>query len=99
MFFYCWMYGRFGEQPKTTPLQPGIYAVRNLFKEVLDASIKYTPAQSEPVCVEDFRQFAEPFEEALRCCLDRLFDPTVPFTQASSPKGCLYCLFKSLCGR
>ena len=99
VFFYCWMYGRFGEQPKTTPLQPGIYAVRNLFKEVLDASIKYTPAQSEPVRVEDFRQFAEPFEEALRCCLDRLFDPTVPFTQASSPKGCLYCLFKSLCGR
>lgn len=29
----------------------------------------------------------------------RIFDPSEPFTQASKDKECLYCTFKSLCGR
>ena len=99
VFFYSWMYARLAEQPETTPLQPGIYAVRNLFKETFDAAIGYKPDKGKPVRVADFRRFSVPFEEALRHCLDRLFDPAIPFTQATHTDGCAYCLFKALCGR
>lgn len=100
VFFYCWMYERWADRPETTPLQPGIYAVRNLFKEAFDTSISYKPdKQSQPEQVGDFCRFSSSFEEALRLCLDRLFDPTIPFTQAAHTEGCSYCLFKTLCGR
>lgn len=99
VFFYSWMYGRLAEQPETTPLQPGIYAVRHLFKDTFDAAIGYKPDKGKPVRVADFRRFSVPFEEALRHCLDRLFDPAIPFTQATHTDGCAYCLFKALCGR
>ena len=99
VFFYSWMYARLAEQPETTPLQPGIYAVRNLFKETFDAAIGYKPDKGKPGRVADFRRFSVPFEEALRHCLDRLFDPAIPFTQATHTDGCAYCLFKALCGR
>ena len=99
VFFYCWMYERLAEQPETTPLQPGIYAVRNLFGNAFDASIGYKPDRGKSERVADFRRFSVSFEEALRHCLDQLFDPAIPFTQTTSTKGCDYCLFKALCGR
>ena len=98
VFFYCWMYAQWAGQSATTPLQPGIYAVRDLFKDAFDASIYYKPSKKESLRVGDFSQFSDSFEESLRHCLDQLFDPAIPFTQ-STPKGCSYCSFKSLCGR
>ena len=98
MFFYCWMYAQWAGQSVNTPLQPGIYAVRDLFKDAFDASIYYKPSKKESLRVGDFSQFSDSFEEALRHCLDQLFDPAIPFTQ-STAKGCSHCSFKSLCGR
>ena len=100
VFFYCWMYERLAERPETTPLQPGIYGVRNLFKDTFDAAISYKAGEQEKAeRVTDFRRFSASFEELLRHCLDQLFDPSIPFEQTAHTKGCTYCLFKTLCGR
>ena len=98
VFFYGWLYAQWAGQSTIPPLQPGIYTVRNLFKEAFDASIYYKPSVKESLRVVDFSRFSASFEEALRHCLDQLFDPAIPFTQGR-PAGCSYCSFKALCGR
>lgn len=69
----------------TEATEPSAYdPVLFLSKEPLHA---LTPEQ-----LADYRQ-------GLDRVVEEIFDPAIPFRQTAEPKNCLYCDFKSLCGR
>ncbi|MDR0995417.1 MAG: PD-(D/E)XK nuclease family protein, partial [Tannerella sp.] len=99
VFLYCWLYSRQPTEGRGQGLHPGIYYLRTLFNETFDSEIYCCPARGQRQAVDDFALYAEEYEAALRQCLDAIFSPEQPFTQASAGKGCSWCPFKSLCGR
>ena len=100
VFLYCWMYARLPENAGKA-LAPGIYYVRTLFADPFDPAVyrRLERGKSAKAKVDDFSVYAESFEEALRHCLDEMFDPSIPFTQTTNGKACAYCMFKSICGK
>lgn len=96
VFMYAWMYmGEAGAKP----LVPGIYYMRTLFSEDFDSRIymKHGPGKKEALA--DYALLHEQFEQALRSCLDEVFDARKPFTQTVTGAACAYCQFKSICGK
>jgi len=49
--------------------------------------------------VNDYRDFAEEFEQGLRELLEEIIDPLIPFDQTEDKKKCTFCAYKELCGR
>ena len=113
VFLYAWMYSHLagkkpdGIQPSIyfvrslfqEPIQPSIYFVRSLFQEPFDPAVYHSFGRGQKEKVIDVTSELEAFEEALRACLDRIFDPEEPFRQADDTRGCDYCDFRSICGR
>ena len=77
-------------------IQPTLYYVRDFFSNDFDPVI-YHGKEKEPV--SDFSVYRDEFENCLRSCLDRMFDPDIPFTQAVNTKICTYCPFSIVCGK
>jgi hypothetical protein len=94
-FMYSMLY-----QQKTgaTQIEPGIVAVRSLFKDDFSAQIFCKPDRNRDA-VTDFSVYRNDFGNALTCCLEEMFDPRVPFTQTSNPDICKYCPFTIVCKR
>lgn len=96
VFMYAWMYaGEVGD----TPLVPGIYYMRALFTDSFDSRVYIKQGPGKKEALGDYARFHESFENALRTCLDELFDKEVPFTQTATGVACTYCQFKNLCGK
>lgn len=98
VFMYAWMYGRTPEG-EGKRISPGIYYMRTLFSNAFDPAVYRKEGRAKSELVDDFREYAEDFEEGLRDCLSEIFDPAVPFRQTSIVKSCAWCQFKSICGR
>lgn len=98
VFMYCWMYAHLTEN-KGKMIQPGIYYVRSLFSDPFDPSVYHRIERGKSEKVGDFSGYAQAFEEGLRCCLDEIFNPEIPFTQTPTGKACSYCPFKGICGK
>jgi hypothetical protein len=95
VFMYAWMHG--ADTPDTsTPLQPVVYYVRELFSPAFDPVI-YIGKEKNPVT--DFIPHRDEFENHLRTCLDRLFHPAIPFTQTVRSRTCTWCPFAAICGK
>jgi hypothetical protein len=94
VFMYSWIYSETIDS--TRPIQPVIYYVRDLFSTDFNPSI-YCGKEKE--LVADFAAYHAEFEDALRQCLDEIFNPDIPFTQTSNSKVCAYCPFANVCGR
>ncbi|MDR2469916.1 MAG: PD-(D/E)XK nuclease family protein [Tannerella sp.] len=93
IFLYAWMYG---ETEGVHSVQPAVYYLRALFDDAFDPSVY---AGREKSRVTDFTAYRSEFEENLRHCLETLFHPETPFTQAAGIKTCGYCSFREICGR
>lgn len=98
VFLYAWMYSHLAGK-KPDGIQPSIYFVRSLFQEPFDPAVYHSFGRGQKEKVIDVTSELEAFEEALRACLDRIFDPEEPFRQADDTRGCDYCDFRSICGR
>ena len=77
-------------------VQPALYYIRDLFANDFD-SVIYLGKEKQPIL--DFSLFMDHFEDCIRICLDKLFNPEIPFTQATNTKLCIYCPFAKICGR
>jgi hypothetical protein len=97
VFMYAWMSGRLPEY-RDKPLRPGIYYMRTLFTDNFDAGIYQRIERGKTVGVEDFRDYASPFEASMRTCLDDIFGTETPFLQTPTGKACAYCPFSGVCG-
>lgn len=94
VFMYGWMYQQ--TTSISTPVQPVIYYVRDLFSDDFNPAL-YIGKEKE--LITDFTGYHADFEENLRICLDELFDPDVPFVQTEHTKKCSYCPFSGICGK
>jgi hypothetical protein len=96
VFMYTWMYGRTPNIP-AAPLRPAIYYMRSLFSSKFDPYIYLKTARGAGEKIDSFAPIATPFEDALRQCLDKIFDPDTPFQQATTTQPCSYCTYKGIC--
>jgi CRISPR/Cas system-associated exonuclease Cas4 (RecB family) len=78
-------------------IMPGIYAMRDLFRDDFAPGLKVGGKRGEPL--EDFASAMDDFLALLRETLARIFDPAVPFVQTDKEDHCRYCDYASICGR
>ena len=78
---------------------PGIYYMRDVFKDSFVTELIYKPDKQTKKVVDDFSEFEEEFTSHLTDCLEEIFDPAVPFFQTTSTEPCKYCSYTSICNR
>ena len=78
---------------------PGIFYVKDIFKEDFSPLLRLKTGKNEEIEVTDFKPFRKEFEQLLSECLSEIFDPEIPFTQTTELEFCKYCNFKTLCCR
>lgn len=96
VFTYAWMYGEPGHP---LPVVPGIYYMRSLFSERFDSGVYLKTGVGKRAALSDYALYRDSFEQALRRCLDEIFDRETPFTQTKTEVACAYCAFRQLCGK
>ncbi|MDE6265776.1 MAG: PD-(D/E)XK nuclease family protein [Muribaculaceae bacterium] len=85
------------------------YAVKNKFSGIIKPVVyKIKTLPTEPLVhivsnedgqIDDYRKVNATFLEAFRKAISPLFDPNVPFTQATDDDACRYCKFTGICDR
>jgi ATP-dependent helicase/DNAse subunit B len=78
---------------------PGIYYMRDVFKDGFVTELRYKPDKNTNIEIDDFSRFEEEFSERLKSCINEIFDPSIPFEQTTSSTPCKYCAYKSVCNR
>jgi hypothetical protein len=99
---YAWMIRRQAVPlvpvPPDSPVYTAIYYMRRLFTSPFESALYLRNEQGRgSVPLGDFLSHEASFEEVLRACLDRIYDPAVPFYPTSILDHCLYCPFASVC--
>ena len=89
LLFYCNAYA--GKIGYDGPIMPQIYSFRTLSTRGL-SPLAYN---SRPL--EDYHEVNDEFLTRFRETVAEMFDPTVPFTQATNEEACTFCSFKTIC--
>lgn len=89
-FLYAWVVS----ENQQLPVMPALFFVHKSNKEDYSPAIEFNKAT-----VYDFNTLKEEFKETLLPVLEEIFNPELPFRQTSINKHCLYCDYKSLCGK
>jgi hypothetical protein len=98
VFMYAWMYHRLPEGANRR-IRPGIYYMRSLFTPGFTSDITRKEERGKSIVIEDFREYILPFEDAMRRCLEEIFNSRNVFSQTPVGKACIYCPFKDICGK
>lgn len=80
-------------------MTPGIYYMRDVFKDGFDTELHYRPDKNVNDTVTDFNVYENEFKEHLTACLEEIFNPEVAFTQTENVKVCQYCAYAGVCNR
>ncbi len=81
-------------QPEITDIHPGIYALRGIFEEDFDASLRSKEIGNQPV---EFVSVSDQFEAHFRVLLEEIFDLEIPFIQTTNEEHCKYCSYRQIC--
>ena len=92
-FLYCELYE---ERNITNNTTPGIYYLRDVFKDDFDTELTNKEKREKVVSYSDYK---DEFRNLLTFCLEEIFDPETPFVQTENHKVCQYCPYKSICNR
>lgn len=76
------------------PIQPVIYSFSQMAK-----SKSIRPISIGKTDLTDYRTINEEYLSLLKEVIEDMFNPDIPFTQASGDHSCKFCKFKSICGR
>jgi hypothetical protein len=87
------------EKAENKIITPGIYYMRDVFKDGFDTELHYKPEKNINETVTDFGIYEDEFRRHLTACLEEIFDPSIPFTQTENIKICQYCAYKGICNR
>jgi len=91
------LYGLFyKEKAKGKTIMPGIYYIRDVFKDDFDTEL-FNKELKETV--KDFEQYEDNFRQHLTGCLEEIFNPKIPFVQTENVKVCQYCPYIGVCNR
>lgn len=91
LLFYCVMYREITGDD--SPIQPIIYALRNIGLTGIN------PLKINKKDLMDYHEVLDEFEPLLRKVIEEIFNPEVPFHQATGNDACTFCEFKSMCQR
>lgn len=78
-------------------MQPGIYFMREVFKNDFSTEFKMKPAPKEEIMITDFAKYEDEFSERLTVALEEMFRPEIPFRQTEGNKPCEYCAYNTIC--
>jgi len=81
-------------QPELTTIYPGIYALRGIFEDDFDPSLRSKETGNQPV---EFISISDQFETYFRVLLEEIFNTTIPFSQTTNEEHCKYCSYKPIC--
>ncbi len=84
---------------KRNHIIPGLYFIRNIFKNNFDYRILLKDRQLPDVVVEDADIYLELFEKRLTQVLSEIINPEVSFVQTDDLDVCKYCPYISICHR
>ena len=80
-------------------MTPGIYYMRDVFKNNFETELHSKPEKSINELVTDFSVFEEEFNELLKNCLEEIMNPEIPFIQTENRDICQYCAYRGVCNR
>jgi len=80
-------------------MTPGIYYMRDVFKQGFDTELHYKPDRNNNEVVSNFETYENEFRQHLTKCLEDVFNPEIPFIQTENVKVCQYCAYKGVCNR
>ena len=90
LLLYSYIYSK-ATVIKAERLIPGIISFRNLSTGFMELGLPERDGISESTLQQ--------FEDVLIKILLEIYDPDIPFTQVENNDNCIYCSFKSICGR
>ncbi|MDD4970938.1 MAG: PD-(D/E)XK nuclease family protein [Paludibacter sp.] len=94
------LYGIFyKEQAKGKTITPGIYYMRDVFKDDFDTELHAKPERNINETVTDFSVYEDEFRAHLTNSLEEIFNPEIPFIQTENTKICQYCPYVGVCNR
>ncbi len=97
--FQAFLYATlFHHRNPDVPVQPGLYVVREMFKEGYNPLFRMGENRQKQQ-IDSFNEYMEEFQEYLDWVLTEIFDPKVPFVQTTVTEHCKNCDFKSICER
>jgi ATP-dependent helicase/DNAse subunit B len=80
-------------------MTPGIYYMRDVFKNNFETELHSKPEKSINELVTDFSVFEKEFNELLKNCLEEIMNPAIPFIQTENRDICQYCEYRGVCNR
>ncbi|MCM0041247.1 MAG: PD-(D/E)XK nuclease family protein [Algoriphagus sp.] len=92
-FLYAFFY-KYQHPENQLPLKPGIINIKEIYSQDFNPYLQLDKSE-----VNDYREFAEEYEQRLRGLLEEIINPKVPFDQTEDKKKCEFCAYKELCGR
>ncbi len=93
------LYGLFYEPDADgKTIVPGIYYMRNLFKEPFQTELTQK-IYKDTIVIDDFSIVKDEYTDNLIGCLEDIFDPSIPFFQTEILKTCEYCEYRAICNR
>ena len=93
--FYTYIY----EQVKgTRAVEPNLYIIRKIRNE---GTLFYFSENRSKMILEagQLQNVKQEFKDMLQKKLEEIFNPETPFRQTEIEDNCLYCPYKSMCGR
>jgi len=84
------------EKAEGKPITPGIYYIRDVFKEEFDTELNNKESKEKVI---DFSQYEAEFRSHLSNCLEDIFNTEIPFVQTENVKVCQYCPYIGVCNR
>ncbi len=89
VFFYALAYNY-----TDTPLSPGIYYLREIFKDNFDPRINHNKTH-----INNIEYLMHEFISRLNILIEEIFNPNIPFSQTTNTDICKWCTFKDVCRR
>jgi len=94
------LYGIFyKEQANGKTITPGLYYMRDVFKDHFDTEMHMKPERSIDETILDFSVYEAEFRAYLTDSLEEIFNPEIPFVQTENIKVCQYCPYIGVCNR
>jgi len=94
------LYGIFyKEKAQGKIITPGIYYMRDVFKEDFDTELHAKVDRNTNETVTDFASYEDEFRAHLTDSLEEIFNPEIPFVQTENVKVCQYCPYIGVCNR
>jgi len=81
-------------QPEYTVILPGIYSLREIFKDGYNPSLYSKEIGNQQV---NFISIAAKFEIHFRLILEEIFNIALPFSQTTNPENCKICPYRQIC--